>query len=227
VPAPLSLVYLNAPDVAALQLTDDEILAAVESGLRAQGEGRTVIEPRVHLIPGRAADGTPIHGHFNVLRGHVAPLDLAGVKVVGDYVDNYTLGLPSEMGLLALFDPQTGRPVAVIDAAGLTDMRTGAVTALGAKHLARRDSRVLAHIGARGTAYWNVRLLDRLFGFDVIRVHSRRPESRDAFAARLAADLGKRVDAMSDWESCVRDADIVVEASRLPEPQPVLRTAGI
>ena len=226
-PAPLSLVYLNAPDVAALQLTDDEILAAVESGLRAQGEGRTVIEPRVHLIPGRAADGTPIHGHFNVLRGHVAPLDLAGVKVVGDYVDNYTLGLPSEMGLLALFDPQTGRPVAVIDAAGLTDMRTGAVTALGAKHLARRDSRVLAHIGARGTAYWNVRLLDRLFGFDVIRVHSRRPESRDAFAARLAADLGKRVDAMSDWESCVRDADIVVEASRLPEPQPLLRTAWI
>jgi hypothetical protein len=44
--APLSLVYLNAPDVAALQLTDDEILQAVESGLRAQGEGRTVIEPR-------------------------------------------------------------------------------------------------------------------------------------------------------------------------------------
>jgi len=225
--APLSLVYLNAPDVAALQLTDDEILRAVESALRAQGEGRTVIEPRMHLAPGRDADGTPIHGHFNVLRGYVAPLALAGVKVVGDYVDNYTLGLPSEMGLLTLFDPATGRPVAVIDAAGLTDMRTGAVTALGARHLARRDSRVLAHIGARGTAYWNVRLLDRLFDFDEIRVHSRRPESRDAFAARLATDLRKPVRATDDWESCVRDADIVVEASRLPEPQPMLRTAWI
>ncbi len=225
--APLSLVYLNAPDVAALHLTDDDILDAVERGLRAQGEGRTVIEPRVHLIPGSAADGTPIHGHFNVLRGHIAPLDLAGVKVVGDYVDNYTLGLPSEMGLLALFDPRTGRPIAVIDAAGLTDMRTGAVTALGARQLARRDSRVLAHIGARGTAYWNVRLLDRLFDFAEIRVHSRRRESQQAFAERLGADLGKPVVAMPDWESAIRDADIVVEASRLPEPKPMLRTEWI
>ena len=65
----LALTYLNAPDVARLALTDDEILAAVEDGLRAQGEGRTVIEPRMHLAPGRDADGTPIHGHFNVLRG--------------------------------------------------------------------------------------------------------------------------------------------------------------
>src|SRR5262249_51557896 len=151
----------------------------------------------------------------NVLRGYVAPLALAGVKVVGDYVDNYQRGLPSEMGLLNLFDPQTGRPLAVIDAAGLTDMRTGAVTAIGAKHLARRDSKVLGHIGARGTAYWNVRLLDRLFDFDDIRVHSRRRESQEAFANRLSRDLGKRVTATEDWESCVRGADIVVEASRL------------
>jgi alanine dehydrogenase len=226
-PDALTLDYLNAPDVAALQLTDDEILDAVEGGLRAQGERRTTIEPRVHLLPQRGSDGAAIHGHFNVLRGHVEPLDLAGIKVVGDYVDNYTLGLPSEMGLLSLFDPKTGRPLAVIDAAGLTDMRTGAVTALGAKHLARRDSRVLAQIGARGTAYWNVRLLDRLFRFDEIRVHSRRPDSRDAFAARLAHDLGKRVIATSDWETCVRGADIVVEATRLAEPAPLLKTEWI
>ena len=95
-------------------------------------------------------------------------------------------------------------------------MRTGAMTALGAKHLARKDAKVLGHIGARGTAYWNVRLLDRLFDFDEIRVHSRRPESRDAFAAELSHDLGKPVVATDDWESCVRGADIVVEASRLP-----------
>ena len=46
---------------------------------------------------------------------------------------------------------------------------------------------MLGHIGARGTAYWNVRLLDHLFGFDEIRVHSRRPESRDAFARAALA----------------------------------------
>jgi ornithine cyclodeaminase len=106
-------------------------------------------------------------------------------------------------------------------------MRTGAMTAIGARHLARKSSRVLGHIGARGTAYWNVRLLDHLFGFDEIRVHSKRPESREGFAARLERDLGKRVRVTDDWESTVRGADIVVEASRLPKPEPLLKTEWI
>ncbi len=218
----LHLTYLNRPDVEALALTDEEILGAVEGGLRAQGLGETVIEPRVHLRPDEA-----FRGHFNVLRGYIAPLGLAGVKVVGDYVDNYQRGLPSENGLLTLYDPRTGVPQAVIDAAGLTDMRTGAVTALGARHLARRDARVLGHIGARGTAYWNVRLLAHLFDLDEIRVHSRRPESRAAFGARLERDLGRPVRVCDDWESVVRGADIVVEAARLEQPEPLLRTEWI
>jgi ornithine cyclodeaminase len=118
-------------------------------------------------------------------------------------------------------------PLAIIDATSITDMRTGAVTAIGARHLARKKSRVLGHIGSRGTAYWNVRLLDHLFDFAEIRVHSRRPESRDAFAARLERDLGKAIRVTDDWESCVRGADIVVEASRLPKPEPLLRTEWI
>ena len=88
------------------------------------------------------------------------------------------------MALLNLFDPRTGMPLALLDATAITEMRTGAMTALGAKYLARRDARVLGHIGARGTAYWNVRLLDHLFDLSEIRVHSRRPESRAAFAER-------------------------------------------
>jgi ornithine cyclodeaminase/alanine dehydrogenase-like protein (mu-crystallin family) len=219
---PLMVDYLNGPDVAALALTDDEILTAVEAGLAAQGRGETVIEPRMHLAPDAS-----FNGHFNVLRGYIAPMALAGVKIVGDFVDNWQLGLPSEMGLLNLFDPRTGRPVAIIDAAGLTDMRTGAVTAIGAKYLARKNARVLGHIGARGTAYWNVRLLDHLFGFDEIRVHSRRPDSRSMFAARLSGDLGKPIVATEDWDSCVRGADIVVEASRLTAPEPMLKTAWL
>ncbi len=218
----LYLTYLNGPDVAELALTDAEILSAVEAALAAQGRAETVIEPRVHLVP-ESSD----KGHFNVLRGFIKPLHVAGVKVVSDYVDNYKQGLPSEMALLNLFDPDNGVPLAVIDATAITDMRTGAVTALGAKHLARKGSKVLGHVGARGTSYWNVRLLDSLFDFDEIRVHSRRPESRDAFAARLSRDLGKRVIVTEDWESCVRGADIVVEASRLPKPQPMLLTEWV
>lgn len=214
--------YLSRLDVERLELTNDEILGAVEGGLRLQGSGEAVIEPRVHLEPGVS------NGHFNVLRGSLGgDIDLAGVKVVGDFVDNYKVGLPSELALLNLMDRRTGRPRAVVDASYLTDMRTGAVTALGAKHLARKGSKVLGHIGARGTAYWNVRLLDHVFDFDEIRVHSLRPESREAFARKLSVDLGKPVVATKDWETCVRGADVIVEASRLERPEVQLRTEWI
>jgi ornithine cyclodeaminase len=93
--------------------------------------------------------------------------------------------------------------------------------------LAPPQPRVLGHVGARGTAYWNVRLLDRLFGFAEIRVHSRRPESRDAFAAKLSADLGKPVRAVASWRDCLDGADIQVEASRLERPEPLLKTAWV
>jgi ornithine cyclodeaminase len=219
---PRELTFLSGADVERLALSDDEILAAVEDGLRAQGSGRARIEPRVHLEPDPA-----VRGHFNVLRGYLAPLQLAGVKVVGDYLDNHELGLPSELGLLALFDARTGAPVAVIEASALTAMRTGALTAIGARYLARRDSRILGHVGARGTAYWNVRLLDRLFDFAEIRVHSLRRESRESFARLLEADLGKPVRVTESWEDCLRGADIMVEASRLERPEPRLETRWV
>jgi alanine dehydrogenase len=219
---PIYITYMNRFDVEALDIGDEEILAAIESQLATQGRGEAVIEPRMHLEPGVA------HGHFNVLRGSLGgDIDAAGVKVVSDFHDNYLHKLPSELALLLLFDRYKGIPKAIIDASAITDMRTGAVTAVGAKYLARKNSKVLGHIGARGTAYWNVRLLDRLFNFDEIRVHSRRKESRDAFGARLEKDLGKRIIVTEDWESCVRDADIVVEASRLTEPKPLLKTEWI
>lgn len=215
--------YLNGPDIAALGITDAEILKAIETSLAAQGRGECVIEPRMHLDPKAGVDG-----HFNVLRGAIgAPINMAGVKVVGDFVDNYRQDLPSEVGMLTLFDPRTGIPVAIIDATAITEMRTGAVTAIGAKYLARKNAKVLGHIGARGTAYWNVRLLDGLFDFDEIRVHSARPESRNAFGERLSRDLGKPVRVCDNWHDTVAGADIVVEASRLREPTPLLKTQWI
>ncbi len=216
----LELTYLNGADVDALALTDEEILDAVRSVLAAQGRGETVIEPRTHLFPRGA------NGHFNVLRG--ATPEHAGVKVVGDYVENHRLGLPSELALLLLMDPLTGVPAAILDATAITEMRTGAVTAIGAEQLACRNARVLGHIGARGTAYWNVRLLARVLPqLQEIRVHSRRPDSREGFAARLREEVNCEVRAVESWEECVRGADVVVEASRLTEPTPLLRTEWI
>jgi alanine dehydrogenase len=165
----MEIEYLGKPEIDAFALTNDEILNAIEQGLIAAGQGKTVVEPSMHLTPVSA-----FNGHFNVLSGYVEPLNYAGVKVIGDLVDNYKRGLPSELALLNLFCPRTGAPKAVIDAAGVTDMRTGALTALGAKWLGPKNPKVLGHLGARGTDYWNVRLLAHLFDLQEIRVHSRR-----------------------------------------------------
>ncbi len=215
--------YLSGADIEALQLTDQEILDAVEEGLRLQGMGKTRIWPREHLIPKDFSIGV-----MNVLRGYIdAPINYSGVKIVSDFVGNYKYGLKSEMALLNLFDPDTGKPMAVMDAAAITDMRTGAVTALGAKYLARKDSKILGHIGARGTSYWNVRLLNYFFDFEEIRVHSRRPESRNAFGERLSKDLGKEIKVMDNWKDTLDGADILVEATRMPKPEPLFKTEWV
>jgi ornithine cyclodeaminase len=219
---PVYIDFLNRFDVEELNLTDAEIIAAIENQLKLQGEGDTYIQPRVFLEPGVA------RGHFNVLRGAIGgDINRAGVKVVGDFVDNYQLGYPSELATLLLLDPKMGAPKAIIEASGITDMRTGAVTAVGAKYLAKKDSKILGHIGARGSSYWNVRLMDSIFDFDEIRVHSRRPGSRNAFGETLSRDLGKRVIVTEDWQSALEGADIVVEASRLVAPEPLLKTEWI
>jgi ornithine cyclodeaminase len=218
----IEIRYVSGHDVERLGIDADTILAAVEEALRAQGNGDVVLEPREHLVP-----DPEFNGHFNILRAYVRPLDVAGVKVVGDYVDNYKRGLPSELALLTLFDPRTGIPRAIVDATAITEWRTGALTALGARHLARRGARVLGHVGARGTAFSNVTLLDRVLDLEEIRVTSARPESREAFGAALEQALGKPVRVLDNIEETVRGADVVVEATRLPAPQPILRTDWI
>jgi ornithine cyclodeaminase len=114
-----------------------------------------------------------------------------------------------------------------MDATLITACRTGAMTAVGARYLARRDARVLGHVGARGTAFWNVVLLDELFDLDEIRITSRRPESREAFAQELSAVTDTHIRVAASAEEVFEGADILVEASRLRAPEPLLRTAWV
>ena len=219
---PLELRFISGYDIEALELSRSDIFSAVESAVRAQGEGQVVLEPRTHLVPPNGGAG-----HFNVLRGHLGPQEVSGIKVVGDFVTNYQRGLPSELGLVTLYDPSTGVPLAIVDATDLTAARTGAMTALGARHLARPDAKVLGHIGARGTAWWNVAMLDDLFDLSEIRVTSARAESREHFAGELSAALDKHVQAVATPEEAMAGADIMVEASRLKVPEVLLRTEWV
>jgi alanine dehydrogenase len=221
-PGTLWLRFLSGPDIEALGISNADIVAAVQDAVRAHGEAQVVLEPRVHLVPDNGGAG-----HFNVLRGHLSAPGVSGVKVVGDFVSNHAVGLPSELGLLTLYDAETGVPLSIMDATMITASRTGAMTALGARYLARQDSRILGHVGARGTAFWNVALLDEMFSLDEIRVTSRRPESREAFARQLASVTRAPVRAVASSDEAFEGADILVEASRLTEPEPLLRTGVV
>lgn len=210
--------FLNRRQVRDLLPDTRALLQIIEAGLAAHGRKDVVLPPKAHIdLDGR------YNGHFNILVGWVGPIDTAGVKVVGDYVENYRRGLPSEVAMLTLYDPSTGVPQAVMDATDLTTERTGAVTGVGAKHLAPPLPKVVGHVGARGTAFANIAALSALFPLDEVRISSKRSETREALARRVEQRLGVRARAVDTVEAAVQGADIVVEATRLERPEVLIR----
>ena len=77
----MEILYLSSKDIDSVHLDNEEIIQAIEESLAAQGEGKTSIEPRVHINP-----APEYNGHFNVLRGYIEPKRAMRIKVVGDYV---------------------------------------------------------------------------------------------------------------------------------------------
>ena len=218
----ITIRFLSRAQVEQLAPNPSELVDVVAAGLAAHGRGEVVMPPKAHLHLDHL-----FSGHFNILSGYVGPIGRAGLKVVGDYVDNWRHGLPSELALLTLYEPQTGTPICIMDATALTWMRTGAVTCAGALHLANPQSRIVAHIGARGTAFMNLRLLAHHFPLEEVRINSARPESRERLAARVRDELGLHATAVDDPAAAAAEADIVVEATRLRTPQTLLPESAL
>ena len=213
---------LDRDEVQSVMPPMSAIMEVVEDGLRAHGRREVVLPPKSHIhLDDR------YNGHFNVLVGWSGPVDTAGVKVVGDYVENYRHGLPSEVAMLTLFDPRIGIPKAVMDATDITTHRTGAVTGIGARHLARKESKVVGHLGARGTAFSNIESLMQDFDIEEVRITSKRPETRETLAEEVRTRLALNAVACDGAEETVRDADIVVEATRLEQPEVLIDDAWL
>jgi len=108
-------------------------------------------------------------------------------KLVSVFPGNHEHGLPSHQALIALFDAETGTPLAVMDGTHITAARTGAATALSTRVLARPDARVLAVLGAgvQGRSHVLAHALVR--DFSEVRIASRRPEHAEALAEELHA----------------------------------------
>ena len=104
--------------------------------------------------------------------GYLPSLGIAGVKIVNVHPDNPKVGLPTVMALTVILDLATGRPMAILNATKLTDMRTGAAGAIAAKYLAPKKECVLGVIGA-GQAEAQVRATALELSLTQVKVWSR------------------------------------------------------
>ena len=132
-----------------------------------------------------------------------------GIKMVTFYPKNTEL--PTHMAVIALFDPKTGEPLALMDGRYITEMRTAAVSAVATDALASRDAKVLTLLGAGVQAHAHLEVLPHVRQFQEIRVWNHHPEK----AERFAEEHG--IKAMP-LEAAVRDADVVVTATSAREP---------
>jgi len=124
-------------------------------------------------------------------------------KLVSVFPNNQDRSLPSHQALIALFDAEDGRPLAVMDGTHITAARTGAASAVSARHLARPDARVLAVLGAGVQGRSHLTALARVRDFSELRVASRDAKH----AQRLAAEFGAQ--AAGSFEEAARGADVV------------------
>jgi ornithine cyclodeaminase/alanine dehydrogenase-like protein (mu-crystallin family) len=132
-----------------------------------------------------------------------------GMKMVTFYPGNTEL--PTHMAVIALFDPKTGEPLALMDGRYITEMRTAAVSAVATDALARRDAKVLTLLGAGVQASAHLEVLRHVREFEEVRIWNHHPEK----AKRFAAEHG--IKAM-EIEEAVRGADVICTVTSSREP---------
>jgi alanine dehydrogenase len=212
------VVMLSSRDVAAL-LTLDECVVAVEHAFRLHGEGKASAPGLLSMHVGG--------GGFHVKAG---VLELArpyfAAKVNGNFPDNKArFGLPTIQGVIVLCDAEKGSPLAVMDSREITTLRTAAATAVAAKYLARRDSKVLTVCGCgnqgevQAKAIASVCHLERVFAYDI----------NEEQAVRLSQELNEvlkiPVVPTSDLIAAAGQSDLCVTCTT--SHQPLLGTDDI
>ncbi|MDP2729600.1 MAG: ornithine cyclodeaminase family protein [Dehalococcoidales bacterium] len=150
-----------------LQMPD--VIKVVEEAFGAFGEGKANMPPKSYLVVER--------GDFRAMPA-VIP-GAAGIKWVNVHPQNPSRGLPTIMAVIVYSDPETGYPLAIMDATDITAYRTGATAAIASKYLARSDPRTLGIIGAGRQAYTQLLAHLELFNFEQIRVFDRTQSSSE------------------------------------------------
>jgi len=189
-----------------------DLIAAMEQALAAYSTGRAVQPVRTVI------DIADHHGLLAVMPAALAEPGALGAKLVTVYHRNHERGLPSHLASIVLLDPTTGEIVALMDGRYVTEARTGAVSAVSVRYLARPDARTLAIIGSGVQARSHLEAIRHVRDLSEVRVWSPNALSREAFAFEMGPATGLQIRAMPTAASAVQGADLIVlaTASRTP-----------
>lgn len=204
------MLILSRHDVEQV-LTMPAAIDAVADGFRQLAAGKVTMPQRL------ATSVAPYNGVHLAMPAFVAgePGALT-IKVVTVFNDNLQRGEPTIQGVVLVHDPQTGKPLALMDAEHLTAMRTGAASGVATEQLARRDAATATIFGAGAQA---ITQLEAVCAVRPIRqgfVFSR--EGAPAFAARMTAQLGIPVTVSTDARAAVEAADVICTATNSMTP---------
>ena len=187
-----------------------ELLDAVERAYRDVSAGRDRSPLRSHVELGT--------GSLLLMPGIRSGGSGATVKLVTVMPDNAPRGLPTIHALVVWLSAATGEPVAFMDGAAVTAMRTGAASGVATRLLARPDATTLGVIGAGAQAAWQVLAVAAARPIRRVLVHARGAAGRDRFAADMAESTGLDVRAVSTAREAVEAADVVCCATTATTP---------
>lgn len=210
---------LGRKDVADL-LTIRDTIPVMREAFGALANKSVSMPPRVFVKADRFG------GSIAFMMAFIDPLQSIGMKAIALYGENPAKrSLPAILGSMLLFEADSGRTLALMDAGPITAMRTAAVSAIATDALARANSQVAGFIGtgvqarAHVAAMLEVRQVRRVVAF------SRTPSKTKAFADWVKDQFGVEASALPDASSVVKEADILTTAT--PSRSPIVDGAAI
>jgi len=212
----ITFLYLSQSDVRATGADMKLALQAVEEAFRLHHRGEVVLPHKTVLDMDERR-----RGRGNAMPAYVGgSYHCFGIKWIAGFPGNpERYGLPRATGLTVLNDADKGIPLAVMDCTFLSALRTGAVTGVGAKVLARPDSTALAMIGAGVQARTQLEALQAVLpGLKEVRAFDIRAQAAEAFAEEARTRFGLQARAVAEPEQAVRGADVVVTVTVADEP---------
>jgi ornithine cyclodeaminase/alanine dehydrogenase-like protein (mu-crystallin family) len=211
--------YLSRADVEAVGLTGTEVIEILDSAFRAKRAGDVEMPPKIGVHPREDA-------FIHAMPAYLSDSDAVGLKWVAGYPSNQPLGIPYIHGLLVLSDAETGRPLAVMDATWITELRTAAASMLGIRALSERPVEALGILGCGRQGNVHLELAQQVF--PTLRRARLFDRHRDRAEALAAAHPELEVEVVSAAEEIGSGAHVVVSSAAIVRnPERPLRRAHL